>query len=85
MLKEKINLKTKSLYLAIYNDDSEYNFFTFAYDLNASDEELNNYFRDIVYLGEYGIKENGNASVDIYELKTVFDYNNLKDYRVEII
>lgn len=83
---KKINLKTRSLYIGCYDfeDESAGNWHTFVYAASASDDELERYFREVVYEGEYGETLGDDAKVDVYELREAHDYRTGKDYKVMI-
>lgn len=81
-----INVKTKSLYVGCYDfeDKSHSNWIHFAYSSNADDEELEAYFRDVVYKSEYGENLDADAQVDIYEFREAFDYTSGRSHRVAL-
>jgi len=83
---KKINLKTKSIYMGIIDNENESNgsWFHFIYSSQADDDELEKHFRNIVYKGEYGEKPDKDARIDIYEIREVYDYSGGKDYKITV-
>lgn len=85
-----ITLKTKSLYIGHYDFEGESasNYLTFAFNSNASDEEIEKHFRETVYAGEYGesLTVEDCERVEIYEVREVSEYggSKLKNYKISL-
>ena len=81
---KKINLRTRSLYMGIIDNENESNgsFFHFIYSSQADNDELEKHFRNIVYKGEYGCKPDKDTRIDIYEIREGHDYLRRKDYKI---
>lgn len=84
---KKLNLKTKSLYIGMYEDENESagNWHTFIYGSNAGDAELQKYFRRVVYKSEYDVKLDPLTRIDIYELREGYDYTAKKHSRIAVL
>lgn len=71
-----INLKTKALYMGVYDpeDESALQWVHFIYSSSASDKELDKHFKEIVYKSEYGVKLKKEDRVDVYEIQLLIEY-----------
>jgi len=81
---KKINLRTKSLYMGILDNENESHgsFFHFIYSSQADDDDIEKYFRNVVYKGEYGEKPDKDTLIDIYEIREGRDYLREKNYKI---
>ena len=70
----------KSLYIALYEDDTENisNFMTFIYE--AGNDKLQKVFAKL-YAKEYGLKISDAPEAYIYEIKTALDMSG-KNYKI---
>ena len=81
---EKITLKIKSLYIGCYNVEGfgPLNWLTFIYDSNASDDELQRYFCNVVFYSVYREKIEKDAPVVVFELREGFAFSEKMYYKV---
>jgi hypothetical protein len=81
---KKINLKTRSLYVAYYWEESDWEsrFMHFVASPNTDDDEIEKHFREVVYKAEYDVPLGPEAWVEITEVREARDYDDKKDYKI---
>jgi hypothetical protein len=78
----KLNLKTKSLYIGCYENPD--NFILFVANSNMADGELEDYFCNVIYKGEYGAELDKDDLHGVYQIRSEYDYLAKKFYKISV-
>ena len=70
--------------MGFYDDEggSGYQWLPFVFSSAATDEELEEHFKNDVYYGEYGVKLTKTEHVDIHELREGYHYGTKKRHKI---